>query len=769
MRRTYPYLQDSYYEDENSAITRRNFLKTIDNFVNQKQYVRITLLNWNEEPLKEIQGVIASGTLNKDGSSAIRRTCSLTASISSGEYDIENMSYDFAVNKKIFIEIGIENHSDQYKDYSILWFPQGVFFIAGASASSSVSSVVSLQLTLKDKMCGLSGDVAGKLPAAVIFDEEDTQDASGAYVTQKVLIYDIIKELVNHYGGEDLNNIVIEDVPKRIKRVMKWTGSNPLWLVPQQSGSAGVIWYAAYIDEPSEKPPGTIEVLSGQDCGYIYDDFVYDSDLSANLGDSVTSVLDKIKQYLGNFEYFYDEFGVFHFREIKNYLNTTQATTLVNDMSKHDYLVETTTGKTVYTFNDKDNIISISKTPQLDNIKNDFIIQGTRQGINSSQKVDIRYHLAIDRKPTPVITDEFGNNFYNTYYNLLLYTEESTQEIKAAFPAIYTTKDDFPTIGEFNTIYLDATNRFAYYWKDDTYKALKCSAFYPAQDTQVSLSDISVYATDSTSSEDDTNPVPVPVYPNGYTVKDWRTELYLEGLICRKNGIDSGNYYAKIDSISGWQGDILQYVHNCRIDTDYYFEELEAFWPTIYDLVEQKFIGEKENTELLTSSLTDGNYFLDFIDSSSTDLGKFSVSAIGRRTDAVVSDDVNCLFAPEIPNIVFINADEDDKGRAKQQECQENGMPFTQVRGEVFYNLATGGYKNGAFDQVKYELYLHTTYQNSATITAIPVFYLEPNVRIELDDTSTNTYGDFNLNTISIPLGAGNTMSVSCSQAIERF
>lgn len=761
MRRTYPYLNDSFYEDANSALKRRNFLKTIDNFVNQKQYVRLTLLNWNEEPLKEIQGTISSGSLSKDGSSSIRRTCSLTASISSGDYDIENMSYDFAINKKIFIEIGVENHSNQFLDYPILWFPQGVFFIASASASSSVSSAVSLQLTLKDKMCGLSGDVSGTLPAAVIFDEMDTQDASGAYVTKKVLVYDIIQELVNHYGGEDLNNIVIEDVPRRIKRVMKWTGSNPLYLVPKQSGSAGVIWYAAYVDKPAKLEDGTIEILSGQDCGYVYDDFVYDSELSANLGESVTSVLDKIKNYLGNFEYFYDEFGVFHFREIKNYLNTTQATTLVNDMKKHDYLVETTTGKSVYTFSDKDNIISISKTPQFNNIKNDFIIQGKRQGTNSQQQIDVRYHLCIDRKPIPVTVDEHGNSYYNTYYNVLLYTEESTQELKAAFPTVYTSVKDFPAIGDFNTIYFDATNKTAYYWKDDTYKALKCAAYYPPIDASTSA----VVVDD----KGDTDSAIIPIIIGGYTVKDWRTELYLEGMLAKKNGIDSGNYYAKIDGISGWQGDILQYAHNCRIDTDYYFEELEAFWPQIYDLADQKFIGEKENAELLTSALTDGNYFLDFIDSSTSDLGRFSISAIGRRTDAVSSDTVNCLFAPEIPNIVFINADEDDKGRTKQQECEDNGMPYTQVRGEVFYNLATGGYKNGAFDQVKYELYLHTTYQNSVSITALPVFYLEPNSRIELNDSSTNTYGDYNLNTLSIPLGPGNTMTVSCNQSIERF
>ena len=40
MRRTYPYLNDSFYEDANSALKRRNFLKTIDNFVNQKAVLK---------------------------------------------------------------------------------------------------------------------------------------------------------------------------------------------------------------------------------------------------------------------------------------------------------------------------------------------------------------------------------------------------------------------------------------------------------------------------------------------------------------------------------------------------------------------------------------------------------------------------------------------------------------------------------------------------------------------------------------------------------
>ena len=102
MRKKYPYLQDSYYEDINNAKQRRNFLATIDDFVNQKQYIRITLLNWEEEPLKEIQGELTSGSISKDGSSSVRRTCQFSATVNGGEYAVEDGQMDFAINKKIF-------------------------------------------------------------------------------------------------------------------------------------------------------------------------------------------------------------------------------------------------------------------------------------------------------------------------------------------------------------------------------------------------------------------------------------------------------------------------------------------------------------------------------------------------------------------------------------------------------------------------------------------------------------------------------------------
>lgn len=733
IRKHYPYLADSYIETEQQGKERLNFLSTIDNFVNQKQYVRITLLNWNEEPLKEIQGELTSGSIAKDGSSAIRRTCQLGATIGRGEYDVENSEMDFAINKKIFLEIGVKNYSNQYKEYPILWFPQGVFFISSFNMTSNAAASISINLTLKDKMCGLNGEVGGKFPAAMVLDEVDTQSPSGKYISQKIKIYDIIQELVHHYGGEPITNIVIEDVPLRVKKIMRWMGKKPIYMRPEKSDS-GYTWYEVLTEKPQDMS-GVKEYPQNSDVGYTYTDFVYTNELTANIGESVASVLDKIKQFLGNYEYFYDEFGVFHFREIKNYLNKTQATTVLEDMKANDYLIDIFHGKANYSFSDKTNLISITQTPSYENIKNDYVIQGKRKGTDSKAAIFIRYHLAIDNKP------QTGNK----YEDLLLYTEPDTKLIKAAFPLTVKTEKDLPIPGNFNIIYRDASANTFYYWEDSTYKEVAKVEYYTA-----------------------TNP---------YITKDWRTELYLQGLLAQNKGTDAGQYYNKLEQNFGqtdnldskdYLNQIYQQSQRARIDTDYYFEELEAFWPQVYDLKEQKFFGQKENTELYTFSLTDGNYYLDFIEPNTSGLGQYSINNIGRRTQAVANDNVNCLFTPEIPDIIFLNVDSDNI-EEQREECNRNGQPYSQVKGDIFNSLFVGGYKNGAFDQIKYELYVHTNYQKNVSVTSIPAFYLEPNTLVSMQDSSTNLKGNFLIKTINIPFGPGQAMTTTMTEALERF
>ena len=695
MRKTYPYLSNGYRETEEEGLTRREFLAQLDDIINQKRYAKLTLLNWAEEPLKEIQGEIVSGSLSKDGSSAVRVTGNLTTAVDAGSYSVEDANMDFAINKKIFIEVGIRNDTKQYKDYPILWFPQGVFFIKSFACNSSSTTALNISLTVNDKMSMLNGDAGGTFPSTIILDEQDTQTETGEYATEKVLIYNIIQEVVHHWGGEDLNNIVIEDVPTRIKRIMRWNGDTPLYLVSNGGqAEAGTLSYEPTTTLPTEGR--YLQINNGDDAGYIYDDFVYDKELTMNAGQTVVDALEAIKQYLGNFEYFYDAFGIFHFREIKNYLNTTQGKIVLDDMTENDYMVDRAIPKEVYTFSDTSNLLSININPQYNSIKNDFIVHGTRKGTNSDIAYDVFYHLVIDSKP----------NVGNVYTNLLLYRELDTDLLCGIFPIVV---QELPDYGEFNSVYKVGDK--AYMWDDDnSWKELKVEGYYTAA--------------------------------SPYITKDWRTELYLKG---------------------------MQALANNSVDRGYYFEELRAFWPQIYDLKNQQFWGEAEDSSIQARVLTDGNYYLDFIDSAGS-LGKYSVSNIGRRTNVVVNEDVNCLFEPEVPNIVFLNLDLNDSDPDKlaelRDECQNSGQPWAQTPGEIYKAFSTGGYHNGAYDYICTELYTHTTYQTTISMTAIPNYWIEPNSRIRIADNATKTFGNYMIQNISLPLDVGSVMSITANECV---
>jgi hypothetical protein len=56
----------------------KEFLKQLDNLKNKTIFARITALTFQEHPIETIEGRVTQGSINIDGSSAVRRTCSLT-------------------------------------------------------------------------------------------------------------------------------------------------------------------------------------------------------------------------------------------------------------------------------------------------------------------------------------------------------------------------------------------------------------------------------------------------------------------------------------------------------------------------------------------------------------------------------------------------------------------------------------------------------------------------------------------------------------------
>ena len=671
MNKKYSYLYDS------------NFLKQVDLQKNKEQLAKITVLDWAENPIQDITGIVTGGSLNIDGSSAVRRTCNLNIYIKDTENNITNINHFLSLNKKVKVEIGFKNTTKKYLDYEIIWFPIGTYVIITPSISHSTSGT-SVSLQLKDKMCLLNGDVGGVLPASVTFSEMEYVNEEGLITVVKPSLYQIIQEAVNHWGGEQLGKIIISDLDTKIKKVMKWTGDSNIYLYKDNN-----IWKVSTSNPGIE---GTITIKPYDDIGYIYTDFCYTGDLVGNAGDSVTSILDQIKNTLGNYEYFYDLDGNFIFQEIKNYLNTSQSTIEIQNLNQDDYIIDQSKGKTVYTFDDSTLITSYSNNPQFNMIKNDFIVWGSRE-TPSGQKVPIRYHLAIDKKP------DIGNT-----HLVFKYMDEEEGLVKAKSVISVTELPDISdaVIGVF---YYNTIDKKIYTYDAETEK-------YKIIDT--TLTEL--------------------------TATDWRTELYLQGVDAESFSTNNNDY----------------------------FTELSNEWVKLYDI----WGNNNSNTspdfyEEVKRNPSNIDYFLDFIDSGAA-IDEFSIQNIGRRTKVVTDDKVNCIFAPDIPDWIIIN-NKDPLATEKEEEAASRGQQFSSVDEEIYNALSAGGNANSAYDYVRSLLYQYTSYNESINIQCIPIYYLDVNTRIGVQDAESNIYGDYIINRISLPLDLSGTMTISATRALERF
>ena len=217
------------------------------------------------------------------------------------------------------------------------------------------------------------------------------------------------------------------------------------------------------------------------------------------------------------------------------------------------------------------------------------------------------------------------------------------------------------------------------------------------------------------------------------TTTDWRDELYLSGVSALPRATDSNYYYA----------------------------ELANEWPKIYDTQNSCFLDEA------IANPSDIDYYLDFIDSNAS-ISEFSISNIGRRSKVVSDDSINCIFEPEIPDYVIIE-NNTDKTESLVAECINKGQDFIQVDKNIFSMMANGGSFNSAYNLVRELLYQYTSYNESISLNSLPVYYLEPNTRITINDLQSGITGDYMINSISLPLGISGTMTLSCVKALERI
>ena len=807
------------------------FLKYFDKVKLKQQYAKIVVLTFAEEkPIAEIQGRVTGGSIALNGDSAMRRTANISFIADPYKNDLTDTKHLLSINKKVQLLIGFENNTDQYQEYPILWFPQGVFVIIDPNITRDVNGT-NISLTLHDKMALLNGECGGTFPASVVLNEIEKQDVNGNVEIEQATIFQIIQQLVNHWGGEQLGKILISDIDFKIRRVVQWTGSTSLFIYASETQNLN--YYHTYstvskqeivdkiqADDPKQKESDILnrihEFTYGDDVGYILSDFVYQGQLVANAGETVVTILDKIKNMLGNYEYVYDINGNFVLREIRNYLNTTYATFTINKLRKENYLVDYVSGKSVYSFDDANLVLSFGNAMKYQQIKNDFMVWGVRTSKTSGLKFPIRYHLVIDRKP------QINADGYDVFF----YTDD--QNIKRAnIPWPFDSFNKFPLQGEIGEYYYDKKEDKIYQWTDSasigayieteydiktnpppsvaiTYDGDfpyegKQGIFYVHKD-QTKVYKWIRYTKDQISNL--SNYIKIEK-----TQSDYNTLLNQATKYNRKKDFPiqgkKGSYYYDIstDILYKWEYHVNikrsnyvltdykiknivardyrneLYFNGLKMDrtnalqTNYYWIELKEEWPKIYDIQETQTEEEFEKYggfyPQVVKNPEEIDYFLDFIDTTSS-IDEFNVQNIGRRTNIMNSDLINCVFEPDFLNIAFIQAGTDTTDQL-QRECQNQFIEYIQVDSETFSKFATGGYMNSAYEQIKNEIYQYTNYNEQISLTTIPIYYLQPNSRITIKDAEAGINGDYIIKNITIPLDISGTMSSSCIKAVERI
>ena len=226
------------------------------------------------------------------------------------------------------------------------------------------------------------------------------------------------------------------------------------------------------------------------------------------------------------------------------------------------------------------------------------------------------------------------------------------------------------------------------------------------------------------------------------------------------------------------------------------------------------------------------NFWFDFLDAKEGDLDQYSVQNVVIRPKAENDTNVKAIYFRDTPNVIFVdttkiskverskkienygseqewrtaiknnltdaekeeykvaigkttlsNDDIENLVTSKQAlelklavdsaiQDQKEEMPgYTFIRlptyMENMFSISAQG--KSAFDKLDNWLYSFAYCTESISVSALPVYYLQPNTRIFVKDENSNIEGEYIVNRISLPLTYNGMMSISATKAVQRL
>lgn len=414
MATTYKELVKNFY----SHLNDDNLLLRLDSQILTEQTVRIILLDSADNIIYEngeaqtIEGEVTQGSVSVNGKSSIRRTGSLTLVATDENCKILNPENKISIKTRFALEVGI---TDMITG-RVYYFPLGVFCATGASIQRNLSGYT-ISLSFKDKMVLLNGELGGSFPAAVDLHQETLPDGT----VQKVAIVTTVIQMIRDYSDVVLSNVIMKNAADEgvqvsgladttfattyltadniefdavVESEVSWIGKGYVYKLSGEKDGKRQIELFTDLDKAVTAQAAWVNPTLtahgyGAPIGYQKTLFTFPGELTANSGDNVASILEKIKNTVAtNHEFYFDVLGDFHFEKMKHNLFGEKD----EAGNKKEYVP-------IYTFDqDSPLISSYQNNPNYAALKNDFVIWGERTTASGVTQA-IMYHQVFDAPP----------------------------------------------------------------------------------------------------------------------------------------------------------------------------------------------------------------------------------------------------------------------------------------------------------------------------------------------------------------------------------
>lgn len=243
-----------------------------------------------------------------------------------------------------------------------------------------------------------------------------------------------------------------------------------------------------------------------------------------------------------------------------------------------------------------------------------------------------------------------------------------------------------------------------------------------------------------------------------------------------------------------WQQTILDLESNdLGLIKSPYYQELKAKWAqTEQNKVSNQWVYNKDKNEWNQNA----PYYLDLIETNS-DVGKYSVSNIGRRTKVIVDENVKLMYPPitkdlrviyedDYPGLIPIKKIVIDSNTGQEtvvvemvnnflhqiENLKKQGIAFLKVMStDTSLKSRLGGAKilKDAFSKIRELLFLHTTMNEVINISCIPLYFFDVNKKIEANDGDSNINGFYIVRSATIPLSTEGQMNITAIRATSRL